>query len=133
MVVECHSHTHVMERRGVALQVFYGVGVGMEHVGIAEYLLRCWRRTLYEIVVVCVYAGYHIASNPSLDEAHQHRLLATVQMVGTRWQQYLEKHALVLEVAEHRPPEEYVVVALDVGDNAPPGLLRGKAVGGLYV
>ena len=104
-----------MERGAVALQVLYGVGVGVEHVGVVYHDVRRLRGALYEIVVVGIDARYHVAATLSGYHAHDGGLLAALKTVGARGQHHLEVARVVLEACEHGTPEEHVVVALHIG------------------
>lgn len=133
VVVERNSHAHVVERGRVALQVLYGIGVGVEYVGTVEYGLRHRCGALYEIVVVGIDAGYHVAAHPTVEQTHQGRLLAALKVWHARGQHHFEVAGVVLKTRQHRPPEKHVVVALYVSHDAPAGFLRGHTVGCLEV
>lgn len=90
MVVECYTHADIMERRCIALQVFYSIGIGMENIFAIQYLLRCERSPLYQVVVVGIYTSNHVASHLVANEAHQCSLLATLQMIRACRQHHFE-------------------------------------------
>ena len=46
VVVQRDSHTRVVQRRSIALQVLDGIGISMKHVGAFYYLMRLSRSTL---------------------------------------------------------------------------------------
>ena len=123
VVVERHHHAHVVQRWRVALEVLNGVDVGVEYVGVAHDVLRGLRGPLHEEVVVGVDAGYHVLAHVVAHEVHEHLFLALGQ-AHLRGQHHLEVVLVVLELAQHRAPEEHVVVALHIGHDA---LARGLA------
>ena len=133
-VVERHSHTYGVQRRCVALHVLDGVGVGVEYVGIVENRLRRTAGALLQVVIVGIDTRYHVAPHPTgSNQTHNGSLLATFEMVESRGQHHLEVALGVLETREHRPPEEYVVVALDISHDATASLTRAEPIGRLYI
>jgi len=113
LVVQRYGDTHVVQALGTALQVLYGIGIGVEHVGIVVYGARHRRGALKEIVVVGVHAGNHALAGIARYQVHQHRALALRQRVARR-QHHFEVTVCVLELAQCRAPEEYVVVSLHI-------------------
>ena len=107
MVVEGDSHADIVERRGVALQVLDGIGVGVEDVWAVDNLLRGGRGLLDKIVVVGIDAGNHITAHAVGHEPHERRLLATVELAGARGEHHLEVVAVGLEVREDSAPKEH--------------------------
>ena len=124
VVVERHHHTHVVKRGRVTLVVLDGIDVGVEDVGVAHDVLRCLCGPLHEEVVVGVHAGYHVLAHLVAHEVHEHLFLALGQ-THLRGQHHLEVVLVVLKLAQHRAPEEHVVVTLHIGHDA---LARGLAV-----
>ena len=133
MVVERDGNAHLAQRRRVALQVFDGVGVSVEHVGILEHLARAFGGALHQIVVVGIDAGYHVRSRLPRQQLHHGSLLAALQLADARGEHDLEVALLILEATEHSAPEEHIVVGLHVGHDALPALLRLQPVGRLDV
>ena len=131
VVVQRDSHAHLAQRLGIALQVLDGIGIGVEDIGIANQFFRSWRDTLNEIVVVSIHAGNHVLSCALRQHVHDGRLLATLQLTHPCRQENLEIAGIVLETAEHRPPEKDVVVALHVDHDAPSVVLGLQSVGRL--
>ena len=128
VVVERYCHTDVMQRRGIALQVFYGIGVGMKDVGVFDDSLRLRCSALQHVVVVGINTCYHVWSHLSADEVEEHRLLAPLQL-AVRGQHHLEVSVFVLEACQHGAPEEDIVVTLHIRHDASPRLLGSQGVG----
>ena len=106
----------------------------MEYVRIVEDGLGRPAGTLFEVVVVGIDARYHVAPySAGCNKAHNGSLLASFQVVETRRQHHLEVTFGILKTREYRPPEEYVVVALDISDDATTCLPRREAVCCLYI
>ena len=61
-VVECCAGADLSQGRGVALQVLYGVGVGVENLGRAYQHSGGRCGSLHEVVVVGIDAGYHVVA-----------------------------------------------------------------------
>ena len=59
-VVESGHHTDTLQDGRIALIVFYGIYYGMQHIGRRTYLLAHGSGTLLEIIVVGIYARYHL-------------------------------------------------------------------------
>ena len=133
VVVEGDSHADIVERRGVALQVLDGIGVGVEDVWAVDNLLRGGRGLLDKIVVVGIDAGNHITAHAVGHEPHERRLLATVELAGARGEHHLEVVAVGLEAREDSAPEEHVVVAFDIGHDAVTRLPGVEPVGSRQV
>ena len=133
VVVECHGHAHVVERRAIALVVLDGVDIAVEHVGIGYHLVRSGRGPLHEIVVVGIYTGYQVVAGLAFEQIHQHRFLAALEFARTRGQHHLKIACVVFKTTEHRAPEEHVVIALHVGDDFAARPLRVQFVGRLEI
>ena len=61
MIVECYRHAYIMQRRGVTLKILDGIHVGVKHIWTVKDALRLASAALYQIVVIGIYAGNHIA------------------------------------------------------------------------
>ena len=117
-----------MERRGVALEILDGIDIGMEDIRTIQYLLRRNRHPMHQVVVVGIHTGNHIpAQRLAFEEVHQHRLLPTCEF-ALRRQHHLEVALVVLKLREHRAPEIDIIIALDIGYNPMPCLLRCQRV-----
>ena len=133
VIVERHGDTDLVERRGVALHVLDGVGVGVEDVRVGDDGARCLGLALDEVVVVCVDTGNHALSRLAGEQAHEHCFLAPLKMLHPRWQHDLEIERVGLKLTEDLPPEEDVVVALDIGDDFLARAFRLQPVGCLEI
>ena len=115
MVVERNGHTHVVERGRVALQVLYGIRIGMKYVWVGHHLVRGGCGPLYQVVIVGIHAGYHVCAHAVAQQVHQHGLLAALQQMAPGRQHYLEEVLRCLKVGQYGSPEEHVIVALHIG------------------
>ena len=95
----------------------------MEDIRAVEHLLRLMTATLYQVVVIGIHTGDHITSERfPFEEVHQHRFLTTRQ-ISLGGQHHLEIAFVVLKLAEDRPPEIDIIIALDVGNDPTASLL----------
>ena len=133
VIVERHGNTDLVERGSVALHVLDGVGVGVEDVRIGDDGARRLGLALDEVVVVCVDTGDHALSGLAGEQAHEHCFLAPLEMLHPRWQHDLEVERVALKLTEDLPPEEDVVVALDIGDDFLARAFRLQSVGCLEI
>ena len=127
-IVQRHHHAGFMQTLGVTLEILDGISVGMEDIGTLQHLLGSLGGTLAQIVIVGIHTGYHILAHP-LEHISDSRLLATVEMIIAGRQHDFEIARVILILSQHRPPEEDIIVALDVSHNLAPSLLRGHPVG----
>ena len=122
-----------MKPRGIALEILYRIGKGVEDIGSVEKLPGGFCRTLHEIVIVGIYTRYHVAAGLA-EQAVDGRAFASAEQgaaaVVLRREHNLEIDAVCLIRTEHCAPEENVVVALNVCHDAAAGVTRTKGVGG---
>ena len=132
-VVERHGHANVAQRGREALQILDGVGVGVEDVGIVEQLARSLGVALNQEVVVGIDAGNHIAPDLVRQQLHHRGFLASLKFADARRKQHFKVALAVFKPTQHRTPEKYVVVSLDIGHDALSGGFRLHSVGRLEV
>lgn len=58
-VVERRHHADIVKRRGVALKVLDGVGVGVKDIRVLAHRFRQRRDALQQIVIVRIHTGNH--------------------------------------------------------------------------
>lgn len=130
-VVERHHDTHVMQTGSIALQILDRVSEGMKHEWRIEEQAGIIRHALQQIVVISVNTGYHVASGIA-QQAGDGRLLSAPQhlapLVQARRKEYLKIAAVVLKLAQDRTPEQHIIIALDVCNDFPPGVLRCQRI-----
>lgn len=63
-IVECGHYANVVERWSIASEVFYGIYIRMENIGVLAHHFGGWCSALHEVVVIGIYAGNHIVSEP---------------------------------------------------------------------
>lgn len=131
-IVQRHHHAGFVQTLGITLEILNGISVGMEDIRILQHQLRSLGSTLLQKIVVGIHTGYHILAHP-LEHITDSCLLAAVEMVVAGRKQDFEIAGLILKLSQHRPPEEDIIVALDVSHYLAPSLLRGHLVGGLKV
>ena len=99
------------------------------------------RATLYQVVVIGIYTGYHVAAQRTvslivmlsfLQKVHQHGFLTTRE-IDFRREHHLEIALVVFKLAEHCAPEIDIIVALDIGHYSAARLLGGERIGRLEI
>ena len=131
-IEEKMPHEERPYRTGITLEILNGISVGMEDIRILQHQLRSLGSTLPQKIIVGIHTSYHILAHP-LEHIADSRLLATVEMVVAGRKQDFKIACLILILSQHRPPEEDIIVALDVSHYLAPSLLRSHLVGGLEV
>ena len=105
----------------------------MEYEGTVEDDARGIGGALDEVVVVGVDACDEPLPGLAAERAHECSLLAPFEHVLPGGQHDLEVIAVGLKLTEDAAPEEYVVVALDIGNDFLALLPGVEAVGGTEV
>ena len=120
VVIERGHDADALQRGGIALEVLYGIDVGVEHIGRSAELLADGRGALLEIVIVGIHAGYHVEPETI---AHGH--LFTPAEGISAGEGDIESHLPPFAVChvgsyviEQLLPEQDVVVALYVCHDA---------------
>ena len=80
MIVQRYCHTDIMQRRGIALQVFDGIGIGVEHIRTLKHRLRLRGNALKQIVEIGINTSYHVRADTFAHKIHQNRLLPSFQL-----------------------------------------------------
>ena len=132
MVVEGGHYAGLVQTFGIALVIFDGIGIGLEHVSAVVYLAGSGCHTLQKVVVIAVYTSHHVVAQPGTQLIHKHRFLSLAKRVLGR-EHDLEIEGLVLEIGEDRTPERHIVVALYIGHNPALCLFRFQPIGCTYI
>ena len=118
-VVQRGLHTDFMQTVGKAVEVFDGIAVSLEDIGVLVYLMRYFGSTLKQEVVVAVHTRYQAAPQfCRIQRVHQHHFLSLGQRSGGG-KHHLEIAFLSLELGQQCPPESDVVIALHIRHYAP--------------
>ena len=104
----------------------------MYYVWIAKHEVRHVGVTLYEVVVVSINACYHILAYALFHQCQQSLFLAFVKVVACG-QHDLKVAFLIFKLRQHHTPEQYIVVALDIGHDAPACRLATHDVGSVDI
>ena len=128
VIERCHD-ADIMQRGGITLVVLYGIDEGVYDVGVAKHEGGVVVGSLQKVVVIGIDAGYHVATHTVTHEGKKSGLLALGE-TGTGREHHFEVACIVFELAEYHAPEEYVVVAFDVGYDTAALTFSAQRVGG---
>ncbi len=117
-IVERYCHTHIVERGRVAEHIVDGIGLCMYDVGIAEKLAGCGSMTCAENIVIGIDTGYHCFSQTVGEHMHEHGFLAPFQAAHLVGEHDFKIALGRFQLLQHCSPEEHIVIALNVGNNA---------------
>ena len=129
-VVERGHHTHVLERRGITLEVLNGINISVEHKRVSTHLPRSFRCfALHQIIIVGIHTGNHGRAEAVAQIVHQCDFLSLAQR-GARREHHFKIIVRRFQRAQERAPEKDIVVAFHVSHDFMACLLRSQPVGG---